>query len=54
MNLNKGHKYDIVRDIMKDVPQIDYKKKIREYVQAEAVKLMPAAVLAVDRLSRRP
>ena len=47
MNLNKAHKSDIVRDIMKDVPQIDYKKKIREYVQAEAVKLMPAAVLAL-------
>lgn len=47
MNLNKAHKSDIVRDIMKDVPQIDYKQKIREYVQAEAVKLMPAAVLAL-------
>ena len=47
MNLTKAHKSDIVRDIMKDVPQIDYKKKIREYVQAEAVKLMPAAVLAL-------
>jgi phosphoribosyl-ATP pyrophosphohydrolase len=47
MNLTKGHKNDIVRDILKDVPQIDYKTKIREYVQAEAVKLMPAAVLAL-------
>jgi len=47
MNLTKAQKGDIVRDIMKDVPQIDYKKKIREYVQAEALKLMPAAVLAL-------
>ena len=47
MNLTKGQKNDIVRDILKDVPQIDYKTKIREYVQAEAVKLMPAAVLAL-------
>ena len=47
MNLNKAQKGDIVRDIMKDIPQIDYRQKIREYVQAEAVKLMPAAVLAL-------
>ena len=47
MNLTKAHKSDIVAAIMKDVPQIDYKKMIREYVQAEAVKLMPAAVLAL-------
>jgi len=47
MNLTKAHKGEIVRDIMKDVPQIDYKAKIREYVQAEALKLMPAAVLAL-------
>ena len=47
MNLNKAQKGDIVRDIMKDVPQIDYRQKIRDYVQAEAVKLMPAAVLAL-------
>lgn len=47
MNLTKAHKSDIVAAIMKDIPQIDYRQKIREYVQAEAVKLMPAAVLAL-------
>lgn len=47
MNLTKAHKSDIVAAILKDIPQIDYKTKIREYVQAEAVKLMPAAVLAL-------
>ena len=47
MNLTKARKSEIVRAIMKDVPQIDYRAKIREYVQAEALKLMPAAVLAL-------
>lgn len=47
MNLNKCDKAAIVEAIMADVPVVDYKKKIREYVQAEAVKLMPAAVLAL-------
>ena len=47
MSLNKDNKSAIVRAIMADVPVIDYKTKIREYVQAEALKLMPAAVLAL-------
>lgn len=47
MNLTKAKKSEIVAAIMRDIPEIDYKTKIREYVQAEAVKLMPAAVLAL-------
>lgn len=47
MQLNKGHKADIVRAIMKDVPQVDYDETIREYVQAEAVKLLPPEVRAL-------
>ena len=47
MNLNKDHKSAIVNAIMADVPVCDYKKMIRDYVQAEALKLMPAAVLAL-------
>lgn len=47
MNLNKTHKADIINAIMRDVPVCDYKKMIREYVQDEALKLMPAAVLAL-------
>lgn len=47
MQLSKTHKDQIVRDIMKDVPEVDYSQKIREYLQAEAVKLMPPEVRAV-------
>lgn len=47
MSLNKDNKSATVNAIMADVPVIDYKQKIREYVQAEALKLMPAAVLAL-------
>lgn len=47
MNLNKTHKADIVAAIMADVPVCDYRKMIRDYVQDEAFKLMPAAVLAL-------
>lgn len=47
MNLNKADKAAIVAAIMADVPVCDYKKMIRDYVQDEAVKLMPAAVLAL-------
>ena len=47
MNLNKADKAAIVAAIMADVPVCDYRKMIRDYVQDEAVKLMPAAVLAL-------
>lgn len=47
MNLNKAQKTAIVSAIMDDIPQIDYRREIKDYVQEEAVKLMPAAVLAL-------
>lgn len=47
MQLSKTHKEQIVNAILKDVPEVDYSKLIREYLQAEAVKLMPPEVRAV-------
>lgn len=47
MQLNKTHKRKIVRAIMQDIPQVSYKALIRDYVQAEAVALMPPEVKAV-------
>lgn len=54
MQLNKTHKYKIVDAIMADVPRIDYEAQTVDYVQAEAVKLMPPEVRALyDNLSTR-
>lgn len=47
MQLNKTHKRKIVNAIMADIPQIDYKAKVRDYVQAEALKLLPPEILAI-------
>lgn len=47
MNLTKTQKSQIVSAIMADVPRIDYAKLVRDYVQAEALKLMPPEVLAL-------
>ena len=47
MQLNKSQKSRIVNDIMRDVPEVDHLELIREYVQEEALKLMPAEVRAV-------
>lgn len=54
MQLNKTHKQNIVDAIMEDVPRIDYETKITDYVQGEAVRLMPPEIRALyDNLSTR-
>ena len=45
MNLNKTHKAKIVRAIMADIPQVNYASLICDYVQAEALELLPPEVL---------
>jgi len=47
MNLNKTHKARIVRDIMADIPQIDYAAQAKAILQAKAIEKMPAEVRAV-------
>jgi hypothetical protein len=47
MNLNKTHKTRIVRDIMADIPAVDYAGIINGIVQAKAYDLMPAEVKVV-------
>lgn len=47
MQLSKTHKEQIVNAILKDVPVVDYAEMINDYLQAEAVKLMPPEVRAI-------
>jgi hypothetical protein len=47
MNLNKTHKAKIVRDIMADVPVIDYPAQAQSILQAKAIEKMPPEVRAV-------
>lgn len=47
MNLSLSVKAGIVSKIMRDVPRIDYGTQIIDYMQAEAMKLMPAEILAI-------
>jgi hypothetical protein len=47
MNLTKTEKENIVRRIMADVPKIDYEKMLSDFVQGEALKLMPPEVRAL-------
>jgi hypothetical protein len=47
MNLNKTHKARIVRDIMADIPMIDYAAQAQALLQAKAIEKMPAEVRAV-------
>lgn len=55
MNLNAEHRHKIVEAIMADVPFIDYSQMMKDYVQAEAVKLLPPEVRAVyDNEALRP
>ena len=54
MNLNKTQKAQIVDAIMADIPQVNYEAQTVDYVQAEAVKLMPPEIRALyDNLSTR-
>ena len=55
MNLNKTHKARIVRDIMADIPVIDYAAQAHSLLQAKAVEKMPAEVRAIyDNPDMRP
>jgi hypothetical protein len=47
MNLNKTHKARIVRDIMADIPVIDYSAQAQALLQAKAVEKMPAEIKAI-------
>jgi hypothetical protein len=47
MNLTKGHKAKIVRDIMADIPQIDHTAQAHALLQAKAIEKMPPEVRAV-------
>ena len=47
MNLTKGHKTKIVRDIMADIPQIDHSAQAHALLQAKAIEKMPPEVRAV-------
>jgi hypothetical protein len=55
MNLNKTHKARIVRDIMADIPAVDYAAQAHALLQAKAIEKMPAEVRAVyDNPDLRP
>jgi hypothetical protein len=55
MNLNKTHKAKIVRDIMADIPAVDYAAQAHSLLQAKAIEKMPAEVRAVyDNPDLRP
>jgi hypothetical protein len=55
MNLNKTHKAKIVRDIMADIPMVDYTAKAHSLLQAKAIEKMPPEVRAVyDNPDLRP
>jgi hypothetical protein len=47
MNLNKTHKAKIVRDIMADIPAVDYAAQAHALLQAKALEKMPPEVRAV-------
>jgi hypothetical protein len=47
MNLNKGHKAKIVRDIMADIPAVDHTAQAHALLQAKAIEKMPPEVRAV-------
>jgi hypothetical protein len=47
MDLNKTHKAKIVRDIMADIPAVDYTAQAHALLQAKAIEKMPAEVRAV-------
>ena len=47
MNLNKTHKAEIVRDIMADIPVVDYSAQAQALLQAKAIDKMPAEVRVV-------
>jgi hypothetical protein len=47
MNLNKGHKAKIVRDIMADIPRIDHTAQAHALLQAKAIEKMPPEVRAI-------
>ena len=55
MNLNKTHKAKIVRDIMTDIPAVDYAAQAHSLLQAKAIEKMPPEVRAVyDNPDLRP
>jgi hypothetical protein len=55
MNLNKTHRAKIVRDIMADIPAVDYAAQAHALLQAKAIEKMPAEVRAVyDNPDLRP
>jgi hypothetical protein len=55
MNLNKNHKAKIVRDIMADIPMVDYTAKAHALLQDKAIEKMPPEVRAVyDNPDLRP
>jgi hypothetical protein len=47
MNLTKGHKADIVKKIMADIPRIDHTAQAHALLQAKAVEKMPPEVRAI-------
>jgi hypothetical protein len=47
MNLTKGHKTRIVRDIMADIPAVDHTAQAQALLQAKAIEKMPPEVRAV-------
>lgn len=55
MHLNQTHKRNIVNAILADVPTTGYETLVVDYVQAEALKLMPPEIRAIyDDPSLRP
>ena len=47
MNLNKTHKAQIARDIMADIPKIDYSAQAHALLQEKAIEKMPAEIKAI-------
>jgi hypothetical protein len=47
MNLNKGHKAEIINRIMADIPAVDHTAQAHALLQAKAIEKMPPEVRAV-------